>query len=155
MRALSRAHLSFRGAVMLDLYTARSPVVFKVLIALEEMGLSFRSIPLDVTKGEQYSGSFAAINPNSRIPALVDHAPADGGPPIALGESGAILVYLAEKTGQFLPTVARQRAEVLQWVFWQVASLGPTMGQTRHFLLFAREGAPIPSSASATRPPAV
>lgn len=142
MRALSRAHLSSRGAVMLDLYTARSPVVFKVLIALEEMGLSFRSIPLDVTKGEQYSESYSAINPNARIPALVDHAPADGGPPIALAESGAILVYLAEKTGQFLPTAARQRAEVLQWVFWQMASLGPTMGQTRHFLLFARERCP-------------
>jgi len=127
---------------MLELYTARSPVVFKVLIALEEMGLSFRSIPLDVTKGEQYSESFAAINPNARIPALVDPAPADGGPPIALAESGAILVYLAEKTGQFLPTATRQRAEVLQWVFWQMASLGPTMGQTRHFLLFARERCP-------------
>ena len=142
MGALSRAHLSSAGTVMLDLYTARSPVVFKVLIALEEMGLSFRSIPLDVTKGEQYSESFAAINPNARIPALVDHAPADGGPPIALAESGAILVYLAEKTGQFLATAARQRAEVLQWVFWQMASLGPTMGQTRHFLLFARERCP-------------
>src|SRR5262245_31542539 len=78
---------------MLDLYTARSPVVFKVLIALEEMGLAFRSIPVDVTKGEQYTEAFTAVNPNSRIPALVDHAPADGGPPIALGESGAILVY--------------------------------------------------------------
>jgi GST-like protein len=124
---------------MLDLYTARSPVVFKVLIALEEMGLAFRSIPVDVTKGEQYAEAFTAVNPNAKIPALVDDAPADGGAPIALGESGAILVYLAEKTGRFLPSAARQRAEVLQWVFWQMASLGPTMGQTRHFRFFARE----------------
>jgi GST-like protein len=126
----------------LDLYMARSPVAFKILIALEEMNLSYNPIPIDVTAGEQLTAHYSALNPNQRIPALVDHAPADGAAPLAVFESGAILVYLAEKSGRFFPVALRERMSVLQWVFWQMAGQGPAMGQARHFLYFARERCP-------------
>jgi GST-like protein len=103
------------------------------------MGLEYRTIEVDVLKGEQYDETYAALNPNNKVPALVDDTPTDGGEPLAVFESGAILVYLAEKVRRFLPETQRERIAVMQWVFWQMASLGPIMGQTRHFLYFARE----------------
>jgi GSH-dependent disulfide-bond oxidoreductase len=130
------------SAPTLDLYMARSPVAFKVLIALEEMALPYNAISLDVTAGEQLTPQYSAINPNRRVPALVDHAPTGGGAPLRVFESGAILIYLAEKSGRFFPSALRDRMAVLQWVFWQMAGQGPAMGQTRHFLYFARERCP-------------
>lgn len=122
---------------MLQLFTARSPVVFKILIALEELGLSFESHPIDVPGGGQLDPAYKKVNPNSRVPALLDTEPADGGPPFPIFESGAILIYLAEKHGRFLPTEMRARSQVLQWVMWQMSGLGPTMGQARHFRHFS------------------
>jgi GSH-dependent disulfide-bond oxidoreductase len=134
--------MSATPAPPLDLYMARSPVAFKVLIALEEMNLSYNPISVDVMTGEQLTSQYSAINPNQRVPALVDHAPTGGGAPLQVFESGAILVYLAEKSGRFFPTALRERMSVLQWVFWQMAGQGPAMGQARHFLYFARERCP-------------
>lgn len=127
---------------MLHLYTARSPTVFKVLIALEEMGLAFEDHPINVALGEQLAPDILKVTPNGRIPALLDTEPADGGEPIPVFESGAILVYLAEKYGKLMPSSARGRTEVLQWIMWQMAGLGPTMGHARHFRHFALE--PLP-----------
>ena len=114
----------------------------KISMALEEMGLPYEIHPVNIAKGEQFKPEFIAISPNNRIPAIVDRDPPGGGAPIAIFESGAILVYLAEKTGQFMPRDLRGRSEVLQWVFWQVGGLGPMAGQKGHFLHSAPE--PIP-----------
>jgi GST-like protein len=130
------------ASACLDLYMARSPVAFKVLIALEEMKLSYNAINVDVMSGQQLTPAYTAINPNQRIPALVDHSPQDGGEPVQIFESGAILVYLAEKSGRFYPRAPRDRMSVMQWVFWQMAGQGPAMGQARHFLYFARDRCP-------------
>ncbi|MET0660428.1 MAG: glutathione S-transferase N-terminal domain-containing protein, partial [Steroidobacteraceae bacterium] len=130
------------GKFGFELYFARSPVAFKVLIAMEEMGLAYHGIELDVSQGQQYDPAYTRLNPNNKIPCLVDHAPSDGGAALPVFESGAILLYLAEKTGTFLPREARARIAVIQWVFWQMAGLGPTMGQARHFRFFARERIP-------------
>jgi GST-like protein len=127
---------------MIDLHYWPTPNGWKVSIALEETGLPYRVLPVDLGRGEQLRPEFLAISPNGRIPALVDHAPADGGAPLALFESGAILVYLAEKSGRFLPGDARGRAEVLAWLFWQVGGLGPMLGQHGHFALYAPERVP-------------
>jgi GST-like protein len=99
-------------------------------------------VPVHIGRGEQFRPEFLAISPNGRMPAIVDHAPGDGGPPQPVFESGAILVYLAEKTGRFLPDYPRGRSEVLQWLFWQVGGLGPMLGQHGHFALYAPE--PVP-----------
>ena len=109
---------------------------------LEECGLPYRVIPVDITRDEQYAPPFLEISPNNRIPAIVDRAPADGGEPVRLFESGAILIYLAEKTGRFLPADLRARKAVLEWLFWQVGGLGPMAGQNGHFLLYAPEKLP-------------
>ena len=114
----------------------------KISMALEEMGLPYEIHPVNIAKGEQFKPEFIAISPNNRIPAIVDRDPPGGGAPIAIFESGAILVYLAEKTGTFMPRDLRGRSEVLQWVFWQVGGLGPMAGQKGHFLHSAPE--PIP-----------
>jgi len=114
----------------------------KISMALEEMGLPYEIHPVNIGKGEQFRPEFIAISPNNRIPAIVDRDPPGGGAPIAIFESGAILVYLAEKTGKFMPGDLRGRSEVLQWVFWQVGGLGPMAGQKGHFLHSAPE--PIP-----------
>ncbi len=97
---------------------------------------------MNIGKGEQFRPEFLAISPNNRMPAIVDHAPADGGKPVSLFESGAILLYLAEKTGLFLPKDLRGRAEVLQWLFWQMGGLGPMAGQNGHFSVYAPEKIP-------------
>ncbi len=124
---------------MIDLYFWPTPNGFKPVLFLEETGLEYRKIPVNIGKGEQFAPDFLKISPNNRMPAIVDHAPADGGAALSLFESGAILLYLAEKTGQFLPADLRGRAEVLQWLFWQVGGLGPMAGQNGHFNVYAPE----------------
>ncbi len=127
---------------MIDLYYWTTPNGHKVSILLEEAGLEYRVRPVHIGKGEQFAPEFLKIAPNNRIPAIVDHAPVDGGEPIALFESGAILEYLADKSGQFLPRETRARFEVLQWLYWQMGGVGPMAGQNHHFVRYAPE--PIP-----------
>ncbi|AEE66686.1 glutathione transferase [Bordetella pertussis] len=127
---------------MIDLYYWTTPNGHKITLFLEETGLPYRIHPVNISKGEQFQPEFLAIAPNNRIPAIVDQAPADGGTPIPLFESGAILLYLAEKTGQFIPADLRGRADVLQWLFWQMGGLGPMAGQNHHFSAYAPERIP-------------
>jgi GST-like protein len=127
---------------MIDLYYWTTPNGYKISLALEEMALPYRIFPVNIGKGEQFKPEFLAIAPNNRIPAIVDHDPKGGGAPVSLFESGAILLYLAEKTGEFIPADLRGRAEVLQWLFWQVAGLGPMAGQNGHFNVYAPEKIP-------------
>ncbi|MDB5569523.1 MAG: thiol:disulfide oxidoreductase [Hyphomicrobiales bacterium] len=114
----------------------------KIAIYLEETGLPFEAHPVNISKDEQFRPQFLAISPNNRIPAIVDRAPADGGAPISVFESGAILLYLAGKTGQFLPSDERARIVVNEWLFWQVGGLGPMAGQANHFNRAAPEKIP-------------
>jgi len=127
---------------MIDVYGGDSPNVIKVLIALEEMGLAYARRPLDIMKGEQFEPAFQALNPNGKIPAIVDDAPADGGPPLSVFESGAILLYLAGKQGALLPVQPRARADVHAWLMWQMAGQGPMAGQAGHFRNYAPEKIP-------------
>ncbi len=127
---------------MLDVYFAATPNGLKIKIFLEETGLPHRLHKLSLGKGDQFKPEFLAISPNNKIPALVDQDPEGGGAPIALFESGAILMYLAEKTGRFMPQDLRGRYEVLKWLFWQMAGLGPMAGQAGHFRVYAPE--PVP-----------
>jgi len=124
---------------MIDLYYWTTPNGHKITIFLEEAELEYRIIPVNISKGDQFRPEFLAISPNNKIPAIVDHAPADEEPPIALFESGAILQYLAEKTGEFLPSELHRYYEVMQWVFWQMGGLGPMAGQNHHFNQYAPE----------------
>jgi GST-like protein len=124
---------------MIDLHTAPTPNGWKVSIMLEECALPYRALPVNLGKGEQLVPSFLAISPNGRIPAIVDHDPADGGAPVSVFETAAILIYLAEKTGRFLPADLRARKSVLEWLVWQAAGLGPMLGQHGHFKLYAPE----------------
>jgi GST-like protein len=127
---------------MIDLYYWPTPNGHKITIFLEETGLAYRIVPVDIGKGDQFEPEFLAISPNNRMPAIVDRAPADGGAPLSVFESGAILVYLAEKTGKLLPPDARGRARTLEWLFWQVGGLGPMAGQNHHFSAYATEKIP-------------
>ncbi|HXY98331.1 MAG TPA: glutathione S-transferase N-terminal domain-containing protein [Steroidobacteraceae bacterium] len=127
---------------MIDLYYWGTPNGLKIKLFLEEAQLPYRIIAVDIGKGEQFRPEFLRISPNNRIPAIVDNEPAGGGAPIPLFESGAILLYLAEKTGRFIPADLRGRAQVLQWLFWQVAGLGPMAGQNGHFTQYAPEKLP-------------
>ena len=124
---------------MLDLYYWTTPNGHKVTMFLEEAELAYTLRPVNIGKGEQFEPEFLAIAPNNRIPALVDREPDDGGEPLALFESGAILEYLADKTGRFLPQETRPRFEVLQWLYWQMGGLGPMLGQNHHFKTYAPE----------------
>ena len=124
---------------MIDLYYWTTPNGHKITMFLEETGLAYRIVPVDIGSGAQFEPAFLAISPNNRIPAIVDHAPADGGAPLSVFESGAILVYLAEKSGRLLPQQLRGRVEVMQWLFWQMAGLGPMAGQNHHFSRYAPE----------------
>lgn len=126
---------------MIDLYTWTTPNGRKVSIFLEEAGLPYRVHPVDISKGDQFKPEYVAINPNSKIPAIVDEEGPDGRP-LAVFESGAILVYLAEKTGRFLPQDARQRTVAMEWLMFQMAGVGPMFGQTHHFRRFAPEQIP-------------
>ena len=127
---------------MIDLHFWPTPNGHKITMFLEEAGLDFRIVPVNIGKGEQFRPEFLAISPNNRMPAIVDHAPADGGEPLSVFESGAILVYLADKIGRFLPTEVRPRKTVLEWLFWQVGGLGPMAGQNHHFVQYAPEKLP-------------
>ncbi len=127
---------------MIDLYYWTTPNGHKVTLFLEETGLAHRILPINIGKGEQFAADFLRISPNNRIPAMVDQAPADGGAPVSLFESGAILLYLADKTGQFIAPDLRGRAETLQWLFWQMGGLGPMAGQNHHFTQYAPEKVP-------------
>ena len=127
---------------MIDLHYWPTPNGHKITIMLEETGLPYAVKPVNINKGDQFDPAFLAIAPNNRIPAIVDRAPADGGVPLTLFESGAILAYLAEKTGRFIPIDLRGRWECLQWLFWQMAGLGPMAGQTHHFRVYALEKIP-------------
>lgn len=127
---------------MIDLYTAPTPNGWKVSIMLEECGLPYTVRWVHIGKGEQFAPAFLKISPNNKIPAIVDNAPADGGPPVSVFETGAILLYLAEKTGRFLPEGWRERIAVHEWLFWQVGGLGPMLGQHGHFKLYAPERIP-------------
>jgi GSH-dependent disulfide-bond oxidoreductase len=127
---------------MIDLHFWTTPNGYKIAVALEEMALPHRVVPVNIGKGDQFKPEFVAISPNNRIPALVDHDPKGGGAPLSIFESGAILLYLAEKTGQFIPADLRGRVEVLQWLFWQMAGLGPMAGQNGHFAVYAPEKIP-------------
>lgn len=127
---------------MIDLYYWTTPNGHKITLFLEETGLAYRIHPINIGKDEQFQPHFLKIAPNNRIPAIVDNEPADGGEPLSLFESGAILLYLAEKTGRFIPQDLRGRQEALQWLFWQMGGLGPMAGQNHHFNRFAPEKVP-------------
>ena len=127
---------------MIDLHYWPTPNGHKVTLMLEETELEYRIVPVNIGKGDQFAPDFLAIAPNNKMPAIVDHAPADGGAPQSVFESGAILLYLARKTGRFLPADPRAEVEVLEWLFWQMAGLGPMTGQYGHFTVYAPE--PIP-----------
>lgn len=127
---------------MIDLYYWTTPNGHKITLFLEEAGLPYTIKPVNIGKGEQFHPDFLKIAPNNRIPAIVDNLPADGGKPLAVFESGAILMYLAEKTGLFLPKDLRGRMETMQWLFWQMAGLGPMLGQNHHFTQYAPEKIP-------------
>ena len=127
---------------MIDLYYWTTPNGHKVTIFLEEAGLPYTMKPVNIGKGEQFAPAFLAIAPNNRIPAIVDDDPPGGGEPVSIMESGAILLYLAGKTGRFYPRSLRERVDVGQWLFWQMAGLGPMAGQAHHFLHYAPEKVP-------------
>ncbi|XBS68646.1 glutathione binding-like protein [Acerihabitans sp. KWT182] len=127
---------------MIDLYYAPTPNGHKITLFLEETGLPYKIHPINISANEQFSPAFLAISPNNKIPAIVDHQPADGGEPLSLFESGAILLYLAEKTGRLLSKELRERQAAIQWLFWQMAGFGPMLGQNHHFNHFAPK--PVP-----------
>ena len=127
---------------MIDFYFWPTPNGQKVAIMLEEVGLEYTTIPINILKGEQFAKDFLAISPNNKVPAIVDRADGPGGPHYPLFESGAILIYLADKTGQLMPSSPRSRFDVLQWLMFQMASVGPMFGQCGHFLGYAPEKIP-------------
>jgi GST-like protein len=128
---------------MIDLYYWTTPNGHKITMFLEESGAKYRIVPVNISKGEQFDPEFLKIAPNNRIPAIVDSAPPGGGPPVSLMESGAILLYLADKTKKFLNrTDLNVRADTLQWLFWQMGGLGPMAGQNHHFVQYAPEKLP-------------
>ncbi|HZE90640.1 MAG TPA: glutathione binding-like protein [Rhizobacter sp.] len=127
---------------MIDLHYWTTPNGHKITLYLEETGLPYRIFPVNIGQGDQFKPDFLRIAPNNRIPAIVDHAPADGGKPISVFESGAILLYLADKTGLLISKALRARTETLQWLFWQMGGLGPMAGQSNHFNYAAPEQIP-------------
>ncbi|KAA5606692.1 glutathione S-transferase [Roseospira marina] len=127
---------------MIDLYFWPTPNGLKISILLEELGVPYTVHPINITKGDQFSPEFLAISPNNRMPAIVDHEPDDGGDPISVFESGAILTYLADKHGQFGGNTPREKIAVSEWLFWQMGGLGPMAGQAHHFRQYAPETIP-------------
>lgn len=123
----------------IDVYYWPTPNGWKVTILLEELGVPYNIIPVNIGKGEQFAPEFLKISPNNRMPAIVDHEPVDGKGPLSVFESGAILEYLAEKYGKFMPKDVRGKYEVLQWLYWQMGGLGPMSGQANHFRHYAAE----------------
>jgi GST-like protein len=124
---------------MIDLHYWPTPNGWKISIMLEECGLPYKLVPVNIGRGGQFAPEFLAISPNNRMPAIVDRDPAGGGEPVSVFESGAILIYLAEKTSRFLPVDLRGRKAVIEWLMWQMGGLGPMAGQNGHFLLYAPE----------------
>ena len=124
---------------MIDLYYWTTPNGHKITIFLEEAGLPYKIVPVNISRGDQFKPEFLAISPNNRMPAIVDHEPADRGAPLSVFESGAILLYLADKTGRLCPLDLRGRTEVVEWVMWQMGGLGPMSGQANHFRNYAPE----------------
>src|SRR5450631_2937286 len=131
-----------KGAAMIDLYYWPTPNGHKITMFLEEAGLEYRIIPINIGAGDQFKPEFLKISPNNKMPAIIDHAPSDGGDAMPVFESGAILFYLAEKTGKLLPKNLRGRKTALEWLFWQVGGLGPMAGQNHHFSHYAPEKLP-------------
>jgi len=127
---------------MIDVHYWTTPNGHKITIFLEETGLPYKIFPVNIGKGEQFQRQFLAFSPNNRIPAIIDHDPQGGGAPIPVFESGAILLYLAEKTGKFVAQSLRGRVETLEWLFWQMGNLGPMSGQNNHFSNYAVEKIP-------------
>jgi len=127
---------------MIDLYYAPTPNGWKISIMLEELGIPYTVKPVNIRAGDQFKPEFLAISPNNRIPAIIDNEPPDGGEPLPVFETGAILFYLANKFGRFLPAEMRARMVVIQWVMWQMSGLGPMLGQHGHFALYAPEKIP-------------
>lgn len=127
---------------MVDYYFWTTPNGYKVLVFLEETDIPYRIIPINISKGEQFNPKFLKISPNNKIPVVIDHKPNFSNTPIVIFESGAILLYLAEKTAQFIPAEPTERTEVLKWLFWQVSNLGPMLGQNQHFNQYASEKNP-------------
>lgn len=127
---------------MIKLYYWTTPNGHKITLCLEELGLPYEVIPVHIGKGDQFAPDFLRLSPNNKIPAILDTEPADEAEPVSVFESGAILTYLAEKTGQFYGNSSRQRLEVMQWLFWQMGGLGPMAGQNHHFNVYAPE--PVP-----------
>ena len=127
---------------MIDLHYWTTPNGHKVTMFLEEAGIDYKIVPVNISTGDQFKPEFLAVAPNNRIPAIVDHAPNDGGAPISVFESGAVLFYLADKTGKFIPADIRGRTDVVQWLFWQMGGLGPMAGQNHHFKQYAPEKLP-------------
>ncbi|RDE18813.1 thiol:disulfide oxidoreductase [Motiliproteus coralliicola] len=127
---------------MIDLYYWPTPNGHKITIFLEEAGLDYRIHPVDISAGDQFKADFLAISPNNRMPAIIDRSPDEGSEPVSVFESGAILIYLAEKTGRYLPTELRARKTVLEWLMWQIGGLGPMAGQNHHFVQYAPESVP-------------
>ncbi len=125
---------------MIDLHYSATPNGQKIAIMLEEIGADYRVIPYDILNGDQLTAEFGRINPNHKLPAIVDRAPVEDGDPVTVFESGAILQYLAEKSGRFLPAAGAARASTLSWLTWQVAGMGPMGGQASHFLRYAPPG---------------
>lgn len=123
----------------IDVYYWPTPNGWKITIMLEELGVPYNVIPVNIGKGEQFQSGFLKLSPNNRMPAIVDHEPLGGGAPLSIFESGAILEYLAEKYGKFMPKDPRGKYEVLQWLYWQMANLGPNSGQANHFRNYASE----------------
>lgn len=127
---------------MIDLHYWTTPNGHKITMFLEEAGLPYRIVPVHIGQGEQFQPDFLRISPNNRIPAVVDHDPVDGGAPLSVFESGAILLYLADKSGQLIPPDLRGRNEAIEWLFWQMSGLGPMAGQNHHFGVYATEKIP-------------
>jgi len=129
---------------LIDVHYWPTPNGWKVTIMLEECGLDYNIVPVDIGGGDQFKPEFLRLSPNNRMPAIVDHDPLGGGGPLAIFESGAILEYLAEKSGQFLPSAPAEKYRVLQWVHWQMANLGPMMGNANHFKNYGKNIADDP-----------
>ncbi len=131
-----------RTTKMIDLYYWPTPNGHKITMFLEETGIPYKIHPVNIGTGDQFKAEFLEFSPNNRMPAMIDQAPADGGAPVKIFESGAILIYLAEKTGKFLPADLRRRFDVIQWLMWQMGGLGPMAGQNHHFSGYAPEKLP-------------
>jgi GSH-dependent disulfide-bond oxidoreductase len=127
---------------MIDLYYWPTPNGHKITLFLEEAALDYTIKPVNISAGDQFNPEFLAFSPNNRMPAIIDHSPVDHGQPVTIFESGAILLYLAEKTGLFLPTDLRGRKTTTEWLFWQMGGLGPMAGQNHHFGVYAPERIP-------------